>query len=198
MLNALAQGADEQPRKSAAESSQGRIAVRDRRLEACGFAAPRRRVRVVLDDLPGTGGVQQAVEASVQAGPSARVRWLLARQFDRRPRPRQRRPPVGVVQDAVDSRVEECAEVDGQVSELSSFGRVQHHTGQRQVPPTGRPGVQVQVPQPGPRHAIPRGDVRRIVGCLDDASHAVDTFRTSRMPCARSAARLGRSEAPSR
>src|SRR5205823_3787328 len=77
------------------------------------------------DHLPAAFGLQQEVEATEQRRHAVRMWRLLARQLDGRPRPGERRPPLGVIQNAVDGTVEQRAEGLGQIGQLCGFVSVE-------------------------------------------------------------------------
>ena len=94
-------------------------------LEAGRLATARWSIGVEFDDLPIVALVEQAVEATVQAGLPSRVRRFLARQLDSRPWPGQGGPPVGVREYAVDSLVDQRRESPGHLPQLLGLARRQ-------------------------------------------------------------------------
>jgi hypothetical protein len=149
--------------------------------QSADFTSAGRSVGVVLDHLPDSGRVQQAVEATVETDVATRVGWLLARQLDRWPWPRQRRPPVRIRQYAIDRQSQQRAEAGRQAVQLSELTRRQDQRRQRQVAMPAGPRVQVEVAVARAADRIPGSGIRVIIANRSNRSH-LSCFEVSAIP----------------
>src|SRR5690242_17313941 len=155
LRDALCHGMREVSAEISREPARVWLQPRQGRLEGAGFAAAGWGVGVVFDQLPVAVGVEQPVEAAVQRAAAARVGWLLACQLEGGPWPGEGRPPVGVVEDAVDGLIEQTGEGFGEAAQGACFGVGEADAGEGEVAAAGGPGVEVEGAVSGACDALP-------------------------------------------